>query len=316
MPARALPANVGFGLVVLAGAGFGLNPLFAKMAYEAGLGPSGALLWRFVGMMLLTLPVLPRAVRRPRLLARGLALGAAMALGTLSYFRALDVLPVATAAMVYYTYPLFTVAIGWFALRRTPRPRAFAAAGLVLAAVAMVVAPGRFASEEWHALLLCFLAPLVYAAMLQAFQAGFSGYTVLERSSTTALGHTLVLLPTAFLWSEGAVIPDSTLGWQAVLGIATLSSLLPQLGIVYGVASAGAERTAVGGSTELMVSVLVGWAVFAEAMQPTNVAGIAVLMAAVLIARRPMTAAPGPRARAPAGRGGPGRRTRVSLSRT
>ena len=72
MQSRVAAPDIGFGLVILAGAGFGLNPLFAKMAYAAGLGPSGALLWRFVGLMLVTLPFLPAAMRQPGHLARGL----------------------------------------------------------------------------------------------------------------------------------------------------------------------------------------------------------------------------------------------------
>lgn len=289
MQSRVAAHDIGFGLVILAGAGFGLNPLFAKMAYAAGMGPAGALLWRFVGLMLLTLPFLPSAARDVRHFASGMALGAAMALGTLSYFRALDVLPVATAAMVYYTYPLFTVAIGWLVLRRRPKPRALYAAGLVLAAVALVVSPGGFAAEEWRALLACFLAPLVFAGMLQAFQSGFPRYTLMERSSTTALGHTLVLVPAAFVWGDGLVVPQSAAGWQAVLGIATLASLLPQLCLMHGVTRAGAERAAVGGSTELMMSVTVGWVAFAEPMRPMVVAGVAVLLAAIYVARRPLT---------------------------
>jgi len=289
MQSRVATPDIGFGLVILAGAGFGLNPLFAKLAYAAGMGPSGALLWRFVGLMLLTLPFLPSAARDSGHFARGLTLGAAMALGTLSYFRALEVLPVATAAMVYYTYPLFTVGIGWLVLRRKPRPRAFGAATLVLAAVALVVSPGRFAADQWTALLACFLAPLAFATMLQAFESGFPRYRILERSATTALGHTLVLVPTAFLWSDARVLPDSATGWQAVLGLATLASLIPQLCLNYGVSRAGAERTSVGGSTELMMSVIVGWVIFAEPTRPTTAAGVALLLAAIYVARRPMT---------------------------
>ena len=159
----------------------------------------------------------------------------------------------------------------------------------MLAAVALVVSPGGFAADQWRALVACFLAPLVFATMLQAFQSGFPRYTLLERGSTTALGHTLVLVPAAFLWQDGLVVPQSAAGWQAVLGIATLASLLPQLCLMYGVTRAGAERTAVGGSTELMMSVSVGWVVFAEPVRPMVVAGVAVLLAAIYVARRPMT---------------------------
>jgi drug/metabolite transporter (DMT)-like permease len=290
MATRVATADVGFGLVVLAGAGFGLNPLFAKMAFADGMSPSAALLYRFGGLFVITLPAFAGALRDRTMLLRGLALGAGMALGTLSYFKALAVLPVATAAMVYYTYPLFTVLIGWIALRRRPKPRAFLTAALVLAAVALVVSPEGLSAAQLSALAACFLAPMAFALLLQGYVLWLNRATTLERSASTAWGHLLVLIPAAFIWNDGAVLPSSAEGWQAALGLATIASLLPQLCLIYGIGRAGAERTAIGGSTELMMSVAIGWLVFMEPMTPTAVAGVMLLFAAIYVARRPMTA--------------------------
>jgi drug/metabolite transporter (DMT)-like permease len=289
MQKRIATSDVGFALVILAGLGFGLNPLFAKLAYADGMGPAAALTYRFLGLFLVTLPAARAALSDPTVCLRGVALGAGMGLGTLAYFEALAVLPVATAAMVYYTYPLFTVLIGWLVLRRPPRPRAFAAAGLVLVAVALVVSPRGLSPDQVGALIACFLAPLMWGLLLVGFSTWLARAGILARSATTAWGHLLVLVPMALIWGDGAVLPSSAAGWQAALGLATLASLLPQLLLLTGITRAGAERTAIGGSTELMMSVAVGWIVFAEPMRPEAVAGVALLLTAIYVARKPMT---------------------------
>ena len=289
--------DTGFGLVVLGGLGFGLSPLFAKMAYADGLGPAAALLYRFLGVVLVTLPAVPGMWRQPRFMGRGLCLGALMALGSLMYFRALAVLPVAPAATIYYTYPLFTVLIGWIAWRRRPHPRAFALAGLVLAAVALVVMPGArgaagFGPAQVAALLACFVAPVAFALLIHGYAAWLGNGSVWGRMAPLAWGHMLVLVPAVAMASDNAVLPVTPGGWQAVLGLATLASLLPQICFAYGASRTGTERTAIGGSTELMMSVAVGWAIYGEAMHPSAVAGVALLLAALMLARRSLPGGP------------------------
>jgi len=287
--------DAGFGLVVLGGLGFGLIPLFAKMAYADGLGPAAALLYRFLGVALVTLPAVPGVLRQPVMMGRGLCLGALMALGSLMYFRALAVLPVAPAATIYYTYPLFTVLIGWLASRQRPHPRAFALGGMVLAAVALVVAPGStgalgFDRVQVVALLACFMAPVAFALLIHGYAVWLGTGSVWARMAPLAWGHMLVIVPAVLLDDGAAVLPVSVGGWQAVLGLVTLASLLPQICFAYGARRTGAERTAIGGSTELMVSVAVGWVIYGEAMPATAVAGVAVLLAALMLARRPLSA--------------------------
>lgn len=92
-------------LVLLAAVGFGLNPLLARWAYAGGLTPETALVYRFLIPAVVLLPFVPAALRAPGTAARGLALGALVGIGTLTYFRAIAVVPVATAALIITTQP-------------------------------------------------------------------------------------------------------------------------------------------------------------------------------------------------------------------
>lgn len=278
-------ADYGLAMVTLAGAGFGLNPLFARVLYGEGLSPEVAVFARFALTAALLAPAAPGLLRQPRLAALGLAMGAGMALGTLAYFHALAVLPVSLAVLVYYTYPLFTVVIGWLALRRPLTREAMAAAGLVAAACALVVSPQGLSGPQIEALLLCFLAPLAYAVTIHALSTWLTPLPLWRRMCAGIWGHMLVLIPAIALIDQGPLLPEAPAGWAALLGLATVASLLPQVAFLLGAPRAGADRTAIGGSAELLTSLAIGWIILGETVEPRAVVGAALLLAALFIAR-------------------------------
>ncbi len=96
----------------LAVLGFGLNPLFARWAYADILSPETVIIYRIVLPFLLVSPFLYRAFRFGWASITAVLIGSAITIGTLTYFQALAVLSVATAALVYYSYPLFTILLG------------------------------------------------------------------------------------------------------------------------------------------------------------------------------------------------------------
>ena len=279
-------ADYGLAMVTLAGVGFGLNPLFARVLYAEGLSPEVAVFVRFALTAALLAPVAPGLLHQPRLAALGLAMGAGMATGTLAYFHALAVLPVSLAVLVYYTYPLFTVLIGWLVLRRPLTHEAVTAAGLVAAACALVVSPRGLSAAQIEALLLCFLAPLTYAVTIHALSTWLTPLPLWRRMCAGIWGHMLVLIPAVALIDQGPLLPQAPQGWAAVAGLATIASLLPQVAFLLGAPLAGADRTAIGGSAELLASLAIGWAVLGETVEPQAVVAAALLLAALFVVRR------------------------------
>lgn len=115
----------------------------------------------------------------------GLASGAAMGLGWIAYVHAIDNGAVATAGVVYMTFPMFTLVAARLIFDIRPSPRSVGAAGLVIVAalgamVALVpllatmtpseVVPLTLAGWTWMIGIgvVCALVPmLIYAAVAQ-----------------------------------------------------------------------------------------------------------------------------------------------------
>ena len=124
--------DLGIVLMLAAAVGYGLRPFFARFSYAEGLTADVAALVTLGGTAMVLLPLTLRHVgwdRRPAdkwPMIWAVLTGCFVGLGTLGYFRALEVIPVATATVIYFTFPLFTVILSaiFLAQRIAPRPSA------------------------------------------------------------------------------------------------------------------------------------------------------------------------------------------------
>jgi len=109
-------------LVLVSAVSFGLMPIFARLAYESGVGVQALLFIRFV-LAFLLMGILLRLTGRVSI-PSGKQLLAVLALGGVGYFlqstlyfTALLYIPVSVVAPVLYTYPAFvtagSLALGW-----------------------------------------------------------------------------------------------------------------------------------------------------------------------------------------------------------
>lgn len=275
------PSTLGLVLMIGAAVGFGLNPLFARYAYAGGIGPEAAALYRFGVPALALLPFCLAARRHPRAALIAGGLGACMGLGIAAYFRALAVLPVALPALVYFTYPAFTLVLGRILFGERIAPRAAGACACVLLACALILAPGYLTAGQAGALLLCLAAPLAYALLLHGYARWLTPLPVAARTALTLVGAALVLLPVLLLVRGGTgLLPVAGIGWVGVAGLVTVCSLLPQLMTTLAVPMLGAGAAAVAGSMELVTTLAVGWLALGEAMTAMAAAGGALILAA------------------------------------
>ncbi|MEO0938915.1 MAG: DMT family transporter [Pseudomonadota bacterium] len=279
-------------LVMAAACLFGLNPIFAKLAFEGGLDPIGALVWRF-GLPCLLLapfwlkprPTVPQTpMRRPIVIALGA--GVIMGLGMLAYFAALETLTVGTAAVIYFTYPAFTILIGLIVFKESPTRQALAACALVIVASALVIGAPTVGPDDLSAVALCFAAPVAFAILLQALGRGLGAMTPLSRAGVLVLGHLIVLIPFLMLQTEIQALPTSTRGWVGAVGLAFAASLLPQLLMATGAPKIGATRTSLLGSFELITALVLGWVLLGESVSTWTLAGSALVVAALYLTVR------------------------------
>lgn len=289
MPSPALAT----GLIALTSVCFGLVPLFGRVLLDAGLSAEAIALYRFCLALPLALLFLPRrrAALRPVIALAGA--GLAGGVGWTAYLHALDQVPVASAGVVYMSYPLFVVVLARLLVGQPVTGRAALGAALVLVGALLVNAPGTLAGAQWLALLASLPAPLGFALIVVLLATVGRGLTTLERWSAIAVGHVVGLLPAAMLAGPGALLPASPAGWAWIAGIALVTATLPQILYTFASRAVSPARAAAAGATELPTMLAIGGLVFGEAIGLREAAGAALVIAAIAVtpavapARRP-----------------------------
>lgn len=273
-------------LVVAAAVCFGFNPLFARLLYAEGVSPEAAAMFRFGVPALLLLPWLRLGRTDAGEALRTLLLGVGNAIGMVAYFRALAVVPVSVAVLVYYTYPLFSIAAGWLVFDRRPSREALVAVAMVAVAAWLVVSPEDMSLEQRRAIAACFLAPMAFGFIIQYLATPVRTMAPAARLGTSLGGHLLILGPLAFMTvPAGTLAPASATGWLAVAGLGIACAAAPQLMFVLGAPAAGAERTTVAGAGELIVSVLIGALAFGESLGRERLAAMVLVLLALMLPR-------------------------------
>jgi drug/metabolite transporter (DMT)-like permease len=284
-------ANLGLALVVLGAVAFGFRPLFARLAFGGGLSPELAGLLMLGPTALACLPATLRSlVKEPapgsqRLVAWALVAGVFLAAGNLAYLHALRMLTVATTTLIYFSYPLFVVLLGWLLIDARVSPRTMAAVALIALGCVLILSPGNWSAADLPAIATCFLAPVSYAALLLLLWRKLTPLPLLARLGWLSLGATLVLLPAS--GPELAAMGDLERGgWIGAFGLVVICGFLPQILTTVGVPMAGPERAAIGGVMELVTSLTLGWLMLREEPSGLEIMGAAAILSAVLLVRR------------------------------
>ncbi|MBS4045976.1 MAG: DMT family transporter, partial [Alphaproteobacteria bacterium] len=280
------PAS-GMALVALGAIGFGLMPLFARTAYADGLSALSLLSWRFGFAFACLLPFLPKllAAKTDTLIA---VLAGAGYMGiNLFYFLALERLTVALTVLILFTYPLFTILIGWLGFREKLTWQNAAAAVIVLLAAILILAPTGFSEAvDPVGLGMAFVPPAAYALFVHIAAKRLSSMTIPVRLGGVFLGGLIAMVGLGLIMEGRIAAPASAAGWGAAIALALLSTVFALGLLLYGAPIAGAERTAVAGASELVTALIVGWLAYNEALAPTTLVGAAMIIGAILLAAR------------------------------
>ncbi len=281
--AAARPIATATASIALASVCFALVPLFARILLAEGVSAEAIGLYRYLLSALIMLPFLPR--RRHKLPQALMLIGAglAMGLGWISYLGAIERAPVATAGVIYMTYPLFTLVLAKLWLGQPMTGRGVIAGLLVLAATAVALSPGAIPADALLPLLMSLPAPICFAVIIVVLSGLVPDLSVPERLACGMLGAVMGLLPVTLAGDLGRALPSSGDGWLAILAMAGLTATLPQLLYTFAAPLAGAGRAAITGSVELPTMFVIGWLAFGETLGSAQlVAGALVLLAIAL----------------------------------
>ncbi|PZQ14251.1 MAG: EamA family transporter [Ancylobacter novellus] len=284
--AYALPSLIAGGVAV------GVAPILVRLSE---VGPLSTAFWRLwlAIPLLLALTAATRGpdqgdVRRtPRTFADlalvsapGVFLGAELCVWHVS----LHMTSVANATLLVNMTPVFAALFGWAAFGR-PVSRTFAA-GLLLAVggVAALTSGGRGGAGSLAGDAVALFAAMIYAGyflLLGRARRDFSAAAVMLASTVSAA---LATLPLAL--AESAFAPATLAGWAALVALAWIVQAGGQGLVTFAIAWLPATVSSLAMLIQPVVAAGLAWTLFDERLSALQIAGGAVVLLGILIARR------------------------------
>ncbi|MFM2356955.1 MAG: hypothetical protein RLZZ528_2691, partial [Pseudomonadota bacterium] len=187
--------------------------------------------------------------------------------------------------VLYMTYPLFVLVVGWAFFGDRPQLRAWIGGAIILCA-ALIVAQGATAGATGFglgAVLLALAAPAGFGLGINVLTHKLVHLPLPSRIAAFSLGSVTGLTPLVMQLPRDQAIPSDLHEVALILGLSLVTALLPQLLYTYFVPKIGAAKSGAIGSLELPTMFAVGWVVMGDAVGPREaLAGLLVLVAILL----------------------------------
>ena len=288
------PAPPRASLAVLAAAAgsicVGTVPMLAIELYRGGMNTQSMLFWRYWIALVFLVPLAVYSsaglLTEWRNAGRGLFLNAITlgALQTFTYFRAIQTLPSSIVVTIFFTYPMFAVAIDQVVFGRKARWSTILAVLLIFLGVLLTGWPHlTFNAVEPIGLVCAILTPLifsVYIAIAYRFtrqSSAFAGATFIYGG----LGCTFALIVLLF----GLDHPAGFDGWGRLISIATVGGAIQIASFAYALPRLSASGYSIIVSLELVTVALLGVTVLGESLSVVQSLGIALVVVGIIVER-------------------------------
>jgi len=291
-PGRGDTRLAGIAFVVASATAFGAMAIFARYAYADGVDTATLLALRFViaGAFLIgTCAVAGVAWPRGRDLATLVALGAVgYAAQAASFFTALTLAPAGLVALLLYVNPAIVALLAAWRGHDRLGHRMLVALAVAIAGTALTVGPALAGSPgDTHpaGVALGLLAALVYAVYI-VVSTGVASRVDPLAMSTVVIASAAVPF-TALALARGPSLPASAAGWLAILAIALVSTLAAITWFFAGLKRIGPTRASTLSTVEPAVTVALAAIFLGERISAVQMAGGALILAAVVLLARP-----------------------------
>lgn len=292
--ANAARERDGQGLLIVGGVLLGTIGVFVE---EAGQHPLVTVWFRCAFGALALLAWCLATGRGRELLLSGRARWVACATGLLMvlnwamFFAAIPRTSIAVATVVFHIQPIWVIVFGALFLREAVSPTQWLAtlaalAGLVLTTGLLdgttIAAASGTPGSYGAGVLLCLGGSLCYAGvtLLANTQSAISPYAMTMWQCLVGLV-ALAWAPWVLGW------PPLGAAWGWLLGLGVLHTGLAYVVLFAGMARLGLGRIAVLQFVYPLTAVLVDWAVYGRTLSPIQIAGVALMAAALWAIRRP-----------------------------
>jgi drug/metabolite transporter (DMT)-like permease len=282
---------VGALLCILSAAGFGAMAIFGKLAYDEGVEVGELLLVRFAlaAAALMAVAVAGGALRG---LSRRAVL-ASLAMGAVGYatqsglfFSALERMDASLLALVLYTYPVLVCVVAVALGRERASARRVGALVVSSAGVALVLAGAASGSFDALGAAMGFAAALAYTTYIMVGDRAVAGVPLLALTALVCTGAAATFLAAALV-RGGPELSFGAAGLGWIAAIALVSTVGALLAFFAGLARVGPSAAAILSIFEPVVTVALAAAVFGESLSAVQLAGAALVLAAVVVMQWP-----------------------------
>lgn len=279
--------RLGYLLAAVAALMFAVNGSIAKLLLEDGVSATHLSQLRVTVSFLLLAGALallnPRRLRIarsdvPRMAWLGLA---GVAIVQLSYFLAIERLPISVALVIQFTGPLMVLLWLRFVHGRRLKPSLYGAVALSVAGSALVVEVFDADSIDGLGVAYSLVAAVTFAIYLVGFERAGRSYDAFT-TLTWGLGFaTLFWLLASPPWTFPLGDLDSVRDVALALGVVVIGTLAPFLLNVSALRHLPATRVGVVATLEPVLATLVAWGIHDEALTGVQIAGGVLVVAAV-----------------------------------
>lgn len=267
-------------------AAFGALAVFGKLAFDEGVGPGMLLFVRFslaaalLWLILATRRTIPRVARRTAVATLSLG-GVGYALQSGLFFAALERMDASLLSLLLYTYPAMVTAAAIGLGRETPSRRRVGALLMSSIGLVLVLTGASGGGIDGLAVVMGVAAAATYTTYILVSHAvtGELGPLSLSAFVTTGAAITFGI---AGLISGSLDTGFGALGWLWLALMALVSTVGAIVLFFAGLKRVGPSNAAILSTFEPLVTVGLAFVIFGEVLRPLQLAGGALVLAAVL----------------------------------
>ncbi|MCK6453547.1 MAG: DMT family transporter [Alphaproteobacteria bacterium] len=292
LPAEAAPAarlRLGIALVFCCAFGYATLPTLARLAYDGGGDPMTVTVFR-AGAAAALYAVLCLGRRVPMLPPHGLRLPAALVgliwlVGSYCYVTSIRYIPIGLAVTIFYLFPMIVAMIARVVDGEALPPSRLAALALGFAGVALAVGVsfGDIAPLGIGLALVSAVGLSINITVNARVMRRASPLTAMAAMTGTSALALVVVAP-----AVGMALPTTALGWFGVLGGAAIFCFSTSLFYV-GISLIGGVRAAMVCNIEPVLATFLAYLVLGEALRPHQLAGVTLVIAAILLMQKDRT---------------------------
>ena len=295
-PASALGGS--FAALVAGAVAIGFAPIFVR---QSEVGPVATAFWRLALSLPLLWVIALVAERRPPpgtevpagvpsarggLAWRGMAVAGLFFAGDLAVWHwSIHFTSVANSTMLANFAPVFVVLYAWIALRERITRRFLLAMTVALGGLILLI--GRDFRLDPRAMFgdaLGIVTAVFYAGYLVSIKALRGRFATISIMARSGLVTGVALLPLALV-SRETFWPVNARGWHVLLGLALVSHVGGQSLIAYALAKLPASVASVSLLVQPVTAAIAAAVLLHENVAPVQVAGMALVLAGVFVAR-------------------------------